>query len=92
MGTFHDDRGELHGMTVVAELAGGELCVGRYDQIRQGRLILRDADVHPSGGDAAGREAYLRRAAEVGVWKRHDRLALPVESVVAVRRLGDLAR
>lgn len=86
--TFHQDRGELHGITVVVD-TGSELWVGRCDTADEREIVLLDADVH-AGEDPAGREAYLRRAADLGVWKRHDRVAIPRSRVLSVARLGDL--
>lgn len=88
MGTFHDDRGELHGITVVVD-TGGELWVGRCDIADDLQVVLRDADVH-LGEDPAGREAYLRKAADFGVWNKHDVIAIPRARVRSVRRLGEL--
>ena len=32
MGTFHDDKGELHGITVVVETNGRRIYIGRCDE------------------------------------------------------------
>ena len=45
MGTFHQHRGELHGITVVVE-TGAELWVGRCDTADDRGVFLLDADVH----------------------------------------------
>jgi hypothetical protein len=86
--TFHEDRGELHGMTVVVD-TGDELWVGRCDTAEGAHVVLVDADVH-RGEDPAGREEYLRKAADFGVWKKHDRVAIPHGRVRTLRRLGEL--
>ncbi|MEZ5333440.1 MAG: hypothetical protein R2991_15710 [Thermoanaerobaculia bacterium] len=89
MGTFHDDRGELHGITVVVD-TGDALWVGRCDIADDTQVVLRDADVH-RGEDAAGRAAYLEKAASFGVWKKHDVIAIPSAEVRSLRRLGEIA-
>lgn len=86
--TFHPDRGELHGITVVLD-TGSELWVGRCDTADEREVVLLDADVH-RGEDPEGRETYLRRAADFGVWKRHDRVVVPRSRVVSLTRLGYL--
>jgi len=48
MGTFHDDKGDLHGITVVAE-AGDTVYVGRCDTIDASGVILLDCDRHAEG-------------------------------------------
>ena len=32
---------------------------------------------------------YVKRAAQLGVWKKHDHLRIPNERVVSIRRLGE---
>ena len=89
MGTFHDDRGELHGITVAVESADGDLWIGRCDTAEGEQVILLDADVH-RGSDETERRAYLERAARFGVWAKHPRVALAKAGVRSIRRLGDL--
>jgi iron-sulfur cluster assembly protein len=96
MGTFHNDKGELHGITVYAQ-AGNTVYVGRCDVLDEERLVLHDADVHVEGPDGLGEdertnEQYLQRAARFGVWKTHDLLVLPAAELGAVRPLGELVR
>ncbi len=86
MGTFHHDRGELHGITVVVE-TGAEVWVGRCDTADDRGVFLRDADVHR---EAEGRESFLRKASELGVWPRHPHVLIPQQTVVSIRRLGEL--
>ena len=91
MGTFHQGRHRLHGITVVVETDGPEVYVGRCDDVDEGRVILLDADVHREGDAGASRADYLARAAEYGVWAKHRRLVVPRARVVSVRPLGELA-
>lgn len=89
MGTFHQGRGELHGITVVIETAGDEVFVGRFDREEPRGILLLDVDVHRPG-DARSRAEFLERAARFGVWKRHDAVIVPRDRVAAIRRLADL--
>ncbi|MGE0192514.1 MAG: hypothetical protein AB7T63_10795 [Planctomycetota bacterium] len=96
MGTFHHDKGDLHGITVVVDTPGPLVYVGRCDTITPEGVILLDADVHDaslpgSAGAPVSKEAYLKRAAAWGVFKRHDRVVVPHADVASVRRLGELA-
>ena len=91
MGTFHQDKGELHGITVVVETTGVEVFVGRCDTVTAEGVILLDVDVHRDGEDDRSREEYLQRAARLGVWKKFDRVVVPRDQVSSVRRLGELA-
>lgn len=87
MGTFHDDMGELHGITVVA-LSGDTVYVGRCHEMAAGRLQLLDVDQHTEGQDGRTNGEYLERAAKFGVWKKHDRLMLSMEDIQDVVPLG----
>jgi hypothetical protein len=90
MGTFHSDKGDLHGMTVVVETRGPRVYVGRYDEQRPEGLLLHDVDLHDDGEDGRTRAEYLAFAARYGVFKKHDRVLVPVEEIVSVQRLGEL--
>ena len=91
MGTFHDDMGELHGITVVA-FAGDTVYVGRCHEMDEQRLLLLDADQHAEGQDDKSNTEYLERAAKFGVWKKHDKLLLPISDITEVTPLGDYYR
>ncbi len=90
MGTFHQNKGELHGITVVVDTVGEEIFVGRCDEVRPEGVVLLDADVHRAGEGGRSKEDYVRRAAQFGVWKKFDRLLVPTEKVVTVERLGEV--
>jgi hypothetical protein len=90
MGTFHHDKGELHGITVVVETKGPRVFVGRCDTVTPEGVLLLDADVHEEGEGRASKDEYLRRAARVGVWKKLDRVLVPAAEVEGIRPLSDL--
>jgi hypothetical protein len=90
VGTFHHDKHQLHGITVVVDTDGPEVWVGRCDDMDDQRLILLDADAHRDGDDGPTQDDWLARAAEYGVWARHRRVVLPRERVRSVRPLGEL--
>ena len=90
MGTFHQGKSELHGITVVVETQDGQVYVGRCDDMDEQRIILLDADMHQDGEDGRTTEQYLSRAQRFGVWKKFDRLVLPRLPGTTVRRLGEL--
>ena len=89
MGTFHDDKSPLHGITVVVDTADDALWVGRCHDEDGQRVILLDADVHQSGSEAS-RDDWLTKACRFGVWARHKSVVIPREQVVSLRRLGDV--
>ena len=90
MGTFHHDKGELHRITVVVDTKGPRLFVGRCDEMDEERIILLDADVHEEEAGGTSKEEYLKKAAQFGVWKKHDRIEIPRGEVASVRRLGEI--
>ena len=84
----HQDRGELHGMTVVIETSDTRVYVGRYDQERDGLIVMKDADIFEEG--QGSKEEYLKRAAQFGVWKKHDHVSIPSADVLSIRKLADI--
>ena len=90
MGTFHQHKHELHGITVVVDTDGPELYVGRCDDIVQGKIFLRDGDVFRAGDGGRSKEDYLKRAAQFGVFKKFDEAIVETARVTSIRRLGDL--
>lgn len=90
MGTFHHGKGELHGITVVVDTTGPEIFVGRCDDMDERGIVLHDVDVHRDGDNGRSKEDYVRRASQLGVWKKHDRLFVPGDKIASVRRLGEV--
>ncbi len=90
MGTFHHDKGDLHGITVVVDTEGPHVFVGRCDTITPEGVILLDAAVHEEGGEAPSKSEYVQKAARFGIWKTHDRILVPKDDVASIQRLGDL--
>jgi hypothetical protein len=90
MGTFHQGKGELHGITVVVDTTGPEIVVGRCDDMDERGIFLHDADVHRDGENGRSKEDYVRRAAQFGVFKKYDHLVIPAEKIASVRRLGEV--
>lgn len=90
MGTFHQGKSDLHGMTVVVETAGPELYVGRCDDMDEERIVLMDADLFRDGESEESRREYLERASRFGVWKKFERLAIPRRRAIAVRLLNEV--
>lgn len=91
MGTFHDDRGELHGITVVVDTIGRMVYIGRCHEMDDERVVLRDVDEHEDGQEGTSKEEFVQRAARFGFWNRHQRLVVPRADVTSIRRLGEIA-
>lgn len=90
MGTFHQGKSELHGVTVVVDTTGPEIFVGRCDDEDERGIYLHDVDVHRDGEGGRSKEEYLKRAAMLGTWKRYDALLIPKEKIASIRRLGEI--
>ena len=90
MGTFHQGKSELHGITVVVDTTGPEIFIGRCDDVDDRGVFLNDVDVHRDGEGGRSKEDYVQRAARFGIWKKHDRLLIPKERVASIRRLGEV--
>ncbi|MEM7356500.1 MAG: hypothetical protein AAF657_37135 [Acidobacteriota bacterium] len=90
MGTFHQNKHELHGITVVVDTEGPEIFVGRCDDMDEEKVILLDVDVHRDGDDGRSKEDYVQSAAKFGTWKKHNHLVIDRSKVTSVRRLGEI--
>lgn len=90
MGTFHNDKHELHGITVVVDTDGAEIFVGRCHDMDDQRVILHDVDVHRDGDDGKSKAEYVQQAAKFGVWQKHKTLVLDRSRVTTVQRLGEI--
>lgn len=90
MGTFHNDKGELHGITLVVDTTGPEVYIGRCDVADDQGVVLLDGDVHRDGDGGHNKDAYVKRAAKFGFWKKYDQVQVPREQIASVRKLGDV--
>jgi hypothetical protein len=90
MGTFHQGKSELHGITVVVDTDGPEIFVGRCDDVDDRGVFLHDVDLHVDGENGRSKEDYVKRAAQLGVWKKYDHMMIPSARVVSIRRLGEI--
>ncbi len=91
MGTFHHDKGEYHGITIVVDTPGPTAYIGRCDTFTADGVILLDADVYEPGADRPSKEAWIAKAAKVGIWKKFDRVFVPNAEIAGVQRLGEVA-
>jgi hypothetical protein len=91
VGTFHQDKHALHGITVVVDTTGPRVFIGRCDDMDDRGVILLDADEHQDGAGGRSKQDYIAQAAQYGVWKKHDRIVVPRAEVASVTRLGDVA-
>lgn len=90
MGTFHQGKSDLHGITVVVDTTGPEVFVGRCDDMDDRGIILHDVDVHRDGEGGRSKDDYVKRAAMLGIWKKYDALMIPNEKIASVKRLGEV--
>ena len=90
MGTFHNDKGELHGITVLVTTSGSETWVGRCDTDVGDHVVLLGADRHDAAEDDTSADEWTKRAAQIGFFPRHDRVVLPKSVVEEVRPLAEL--
>lgn len=84
---FHPGHAELHGVTVVLEMAGDGLYVGRYHEETPAGILLHDVAEHLSAGSEATREEFLRKTLKFGVRATHKHLVIPTAQVQRISRL-----
>ena len=91
MGTFHDDLGPLHGITVVVDTNGPRVVVGRCHEARDDSVILVGAAVHEEGEGGLTKAEYVAKIARLGFFEKHPRLAVPRADVTSIQPLGEIA-
>ena len=90
MGTFHENMGALHGITVAVDMIGDEIYVGRCHEADDHKVILLDADHHTTGDQGLNKADYLKRAAKWGVFAKHRHLVLPRDQVQSITPLNQI--
>jgi hypothetical protein len=90
MGTFHSDKGELHGITVVVRTRGKTVFVGRCDTVTPDAVYLLDADKHEDGAEGKSIDEYLKAAAQWGHWPRIPAIEVPATEVESIQRMSEL--
>lgn len=91
MGTFHDNLGELHGITVVVDTTGPRVIVGRCHEANERFVLLHDADIHEEGAGAPSKAEWVAQAAKWGVFPRHKSLRVERGQVTTITPLGRIA-
>lgn len=96
MGTFHDTKDPLHGITIVAHM-GATVHVGRCHERNDRTMVLLDADSHTQdeqgkGPDGRTNAEYLERVAKFGVWVKSERMILPSSEVDSIIPLSEYFR
>lgn len=90
MGTFHSDKGALHGITVVVRTNKNAVFIGRCDTQTPSGIFLNDADRHEEGQDGKSIEDYIKTAAQWGHWPKIPHVVVPAAEITEVTRLGDV--
>lgn len=91
MGTFHSDKGPLHGKTVVVKTKGAAVFIGRCDTQTPEAIYLLDADRHEDGHDGKSIDDYIKNAAQWGHWPRIPQVTVPGEDIESVQKLNDVS-
>jgi hypothetical protein len=86
--TPHENRGPLHGITVLVETKDSRTIVGRCHEATDHHVILLDADEHDGASDLG---EWVDRAARWGVFPKHTSMNLPAGEVASIRPLGEVA-
>jgi len=78
------------GETVVVDLAGPFLCLGRLVAVDPGFLTLADADFHDLRDSNTTRESYVIDSRRVGIRRNRARVLVKLSEVVAVTKFEDI--
>ena len=81
---------ELVGQTVVVDVDGPVIYIGKLAAAGEEFLTLEDADVHNLGDSATGREKYVIETKKLGVRPNRKRTEVRLARVVGLSRLEDV--
>jgi hypothetical protein len=88
---FHPGHSELHGITVVLEIGGDGLFVGRYHEETPAGILLHDVAEHRPEPGGPSRDEFLKRTLKFGVHAQHRHLVVPIAEVRRISRLVEWA-
>lgn len=91
MGTFHSDKGPLHGKTVVVKTKSHAVFIGRCDTQTPAGIYLLDADRHEDGHDGKSNDEYIKNAAQWGHWPKIPQITVPNEDIESVVQLSEIS-
>ena len=84
---FHPGHHELHGVTVVVDLADGSTLVGRFDrEDERGAILMGLATWTPDSGKT--REEFLARIRKFGLVPEVRHLIVPSAQITSIQPLG----
>ncbi|HLS48300.1 MAG TPA: hypothetical protein VK012_07250 [Gemmatimonadales bacterium] len=84
---FHQNRQELHGVTVIVEGKSGRAYVGRYHERGPRGVVLHDVGIHDPSTAAEPRDAWIARLLKFGIRTDEKTVIVPDDEAGEVRRL-----
>lgn len=91
MGTFHDNLGDLHGVTIAVLTHDNRALVGRCHEANDQKVIMLEVDEHRDGEGGLSIDAYLQRAARWGVFAKQNHVILRREDIASITPLGQIS-
>jgi hypothetical protein len=86
---LHPGHHELHGVTVVVELASGITHVARFDTQDERGIHLLNVGTHDPAASTLSLEEYLARTRKFGVKAEQKHLVVPSTKVTRIGKLAD---
>jgi hypothetical protein len=86
---LHENREELHGITVVMTGASGKTYLGRFHETTPRGIAMRDVGVHDPAASEHDRATWIERASRFGIAVEHKLLVVPTEEVGPMVRFGE---
>jgi hypothetical protein len=86
---FHPGHDELHGVTVVVDVADGRTLVGRWHEQTPRGALLHDVAVHDPATATVTKEEWLVKLRKFGVPVEEKHAVVPGSHLLSVRRLAE---
>jgi len=85
---FHEQRDELHGITVVIHGVSGRTYVGRWHERGSRGVIMRDVAIHDPDANALPLEEWLGKQRKFGIAVQEKHMIVPNEEAAEVSLLS----
>ena len=77
MGTFHQNKGELHGITVIVDTTAPRSSWAGATTWTTAASSSTTPTSIATATSGRSKEDYVTRVAQLGFWKKHDHLMIP---------------
>ena len=92
MGTFHDNLGAFHGITIAVYFKDNRMAIGRCHEANDQQITMHDVDIHDPSESAIPQDQWLAQASKWGIFPKHKNANFPSSEVDRFLKLAPKAK